>query len=196
MRFKSAFSLAAIFLILSALPGRAPFAQKVVNIEAKGNLKPTVALGCMDLDKVVNTETPADLYPAMSACIHESDYEKAVRLFAVAGVYARFDELRVADKTAHDARTVLIMQAMSKASDEQKNGYQKALHDVAGQPAKLAELCGKIRQLGPPNYFPSYMIQHGLGVFTGGNVHPLVEPFDATAAWQQSLSGYLQCPAV
>ncbi|MBK7001926.1 MAG: hypothetical protein IPH35_18755 [Rhodoferax sp.] len=44
-----------------------------------------------------NTLTPADLYQGVSDCIHQDKYERATSLFALAGIYGRFDAKRVAE---------------------------------------------------------------------------------------------------
>jgi hypothetical protein len=55
-------------------------------------------------------------------------------------------------------------------------------------------MCKEVERIGPPAYFPRYMIQHGMGAFlNNGSGDGLVKDFDAKAAWQESLAGYLHC---
>jgi hypothetical protein len=111
-------------------------------------------------------------------------------------VYGRYDTLRVADKTAHQAVTVLQMQMFSSMSKEKAAAFRKGLQDSLGVPASLAVVCGDIARIGPPGYHPRYMIQHGMGAFQKGEPSDgLVAGFDAPAAWKQSLDSYLHCPA-
>lgn len=166
----------------------------VINHEATGNLAAKFDLACVGAENLENRYTPADLYPAMTKCLSQSDYKKAVFISALAGVYARFDTLRVADKTAHDANAVLRMQATANVSDEQKKTFRKTMQDITGNPADFAQMCRDIAHIGPPSYFPDYMIQHGMAAFdqNGGSV--LVPDFNIADGWQTSLDSYLHCP--
>jgi hypothetical protein len=60
---------------------------------------------------------------------------------------------------------------------------------------KLSAICTRIRQIGPPDYYPRYMVQHGIQAFTGFKTpNGLVPNFDARKAWTESLTSYLHCP--
>lgn len=177
----------------SLMLGHSAWAQRVANYEAKGNLQATIDLNCIATDKMKNTYTPADLYRAVGKCLNQGDMKKSVFLYAIAGAYARFDTQRVADATAHDANTVLTMQTFSTLADEQKTAFKQAMNRVADDPENFGKMCADIRRVGPPAYFPTYMIQHGMGAF-GGDGKGLVPNFDAAAAWKSSLDSYLHCP--
>ena len=50
-------------------------------------------------------------------------------------------------------------------------------------------ICQSLTNLGAPSYKPTYMIQHGMGAFTGQSTKDgLVENFDSVVAWQEALS--------
>jgi len=168
----------------------------VQNFEAPGNLESKYDVGCIKADKVKRKYTPTDLYRAMSKCIDSGNFKEGVFLFAVAGVYGRFDAYRVADKTAHQAVIVARMQAVSPLSKDKLTEFQNSLKTTLGNPTGLAAVCKDIEQIGAPEYYPRYMIQHGMGAFLKdrrGN--ELVEDFNASAAWKKSLDTYLHCPA-
>jgi hypothetical protein len=165
----------------------------VTNYETAGNLKSTHAVGCVAVDKLMNTYTPADLYPAQGKCIAMGDYKNALVINALAGVYTRFDTLRVADESAHDAGQVLMMQVASGIPEERRKAFLQNLRETINDPAALKAVCAQIKKIGRPNYFPDYMIQHGMGAFTGSQ-KGLVANFDAAAAWKSSLDSYLHCP--
>ena len=143
---------------------------------------------------VVSDYTPADLYKAVSICASQNKYLEGAYLFALAGVYGRFDTLRVADKTAHQAVTVLVMQSFGSLSKEKKITFMEKLKKTLDAPDGLAKVCKKIDMLGPPNYYPRYMVQHGLGAFDGNKTgNGLVPDFDPKTAWTRSLITYLHC---
>jgi hypothetical protein len=88
------------------------------------------------------------------------------------------------------------MNLFSGMSKEDRSRLSDAYTATFENPERLASACAQIRTIGAPNYRPTYMIQHGLGAFMGGSgKNGLVEPFDETAGWEESLSGYLHCPA-
>ncbi len=174
--------------------GSSPPRVTVQNFAAQGNLAVTHALTCTTFDKMKTDYTPADIYPAFADCVANARYQDATQLFMLAGAYSAFDTQRVADVSAHDAKTVLVMQSLAAVDPAKKAAWQQALRTyITG--GGLAEGCAAVRRLGPPTYYPAYMIQHGMAAFQTNPPAPLVEPFDAAAAWQSTLTTYLQCPA-
>ena len=54
----------------------------------------------------------------------------------------------------------------------------------------------QIERIGAPDYYPRYMVQHGMQAFLiSDGSDGLVKDFDAPAAWKQALDSYLHCPA-
>lgn len=187
----------------SSAPTQAPSSEQagstgtVTNYEAPGNLESTTDVDCIALSSVKNSMTPADLYPAMAKCIKAGDYERAARLYAIAGTYARFDMMRVADRSAHQAKTVLEMEYRGWMSEEQNKKLADTVTGIATVAPKLSDLCQAMRSVGIPSYHPRYMIQHGMGAFTGQSTPDgLVVNFEPAKAWNEALDGYLHCPPV
>jgi hypothetical protein len=172
------------------------FAGVVVEHNAPGNLQSTISLNCVAFDKLTNKMTPADLYPAVKKCFDEKKYERGVELFILAGCYGEFDRLRVSDKTAWQAKEVMLIQLHDLFTKKQLESFVKALkpyEDKKGQ--QLISLCQDIQKLGPPDYYPTYMIQHGIHAFLpDGDENPLVMSFDANKSWEDTLHKYLHCP--
>lgn len=170
-------------------------AGNVTNFETKGNLAATKPVGCVTLDKLDNTYTPADLYPGMAKCLEMSEYKKAAYLFAIAGVFGRFDVYRVSDRTAHQATRVLLIQTFGTLSMEKKQAFRKVLHGMFNKgSASLKSTCAQIDKIGHPTYYPAYMIQHGMNAFTGNaKQDALVKDFDAKQAWRKALESYMHC---
>ncbi len=180
-----------------SLAGEPTTQPQFKNYEAPGNLESKNDLGCVGAEKLGNRYTPADLYKAVSKCVESSKYKEGVFLFALAGVYGRFDSLRVEDKTAHQAVTVLLMQALGSQDKNKQAAFKEGLNKTLGTPEGLAAACKDIVRIGPPDYFPRYMIQHGMDAFLkSGSGNGLVIGFDERAAWKQSLDTYLHCPGL
>jgi ankyrin repeat protein len=179
-------------------PGNVQIEQhgRVTSVTIPGQLAPTQTLGCVGLEKVKSTSTPPDLYNASRACVDQGDYDDAARLFLLGGAYGRFDAARVADKTAGQGLTILITGFGNGLGEEQKQAFTAATSKF--QTAENRErLCGQFKRLGPPNYFPRYMILHGIKAFTATDptADALDHDFDAAATWQHILTEGLTCTA-
>lgn len=169
----------------------------ILRYETPGNLESKYDIGCVGAEKLENKFAPTDLYKAMLKCIEGGNYKEGVFLYAVAGVYGRFDTFRVADKTAHQAATVALMKTLGPVDKDRQAGFKDSLFKTLGNPEGLAAVCKEIIKLGPPNYHPRYMVQHGMGAFTqSGSGDGLVKDFDRTIAWKKSLDTYLHCPGL
>jgi SepF-like predicted cell division protein (DUF552 family) len=173
-------------------------AQSRIKIyESPGNLESRYDIGCIGAHEVENKYTPTDLYKAVSKCANSGMYEEGTFLFAVAGVYGRFDALRVEDKSAHQAVVVASTETLSRLDKDKQTAFMKSLKATLDNPEGLAAVCKEIVRIGPPNYFPRYMIQHGIGsLLKEGAGDGLSKDFNAKAAWEQSLNDYLHCPGI
>lgn len=169
---------------------------KVVNYETQGNLEVKNKIDCESFAKLNNKLTPADLYNGMSDCFISKNYENATQLFILAGVFGRFDVQRVADPTAHQAISVMQMQVFQNLSDEQRSKFKEAIEKYLSQGSpQLVDTCEKVRQIGAPEYYPRYMIQHGIRAFGAEQANQgLVSDFQPKVAWNKSLDTYLHCP--
>ena len=169
--------------------------NQVTNLTTPGNLQSNYKIGCIKVAAVKNVFSPADLYKGVADCIDKGDVKNGVSLYALAGVYGRFDTMRVADKTAHQALLALQMGAIDPLPEEKKQLLTKEVQLVFHDKVKINEICTAIRALGPPAYKPNYMIQHGMGAFMGSSdKNALVADFDPKVSWDNALSGYLHCP--
>ena len=169
-------------------------AQKTISIEANGNLESPKPLACVDLSQVTNENNPADILNGMRECIKLKDYKNAARLFAIAGVYGKYDTYRVKDKSAHQALLVLQQSIiMNLEESEQKALFESLKKELAQGSDNLNEICQAIRKIGAPKYYPKYMIQHGIQAFTQNEGNGLNEKFDSEASWNLALKEYLHC---
>ena len=169
-------------------------AQKVVSIEAKGNLESPRPCECIEISEVTNENNPADILHGMGKCIALKQFEKAVRLFAIAGVYGKYDTYRVKDKSAHQALLVLQQTIFMDMNESDKNNFISLLKkDLQSGSKELNDICQAIQLVGIPKYYPTYMIQHGMGAFTESGGNGLVEGFNSLDSWNLALKNYLHC---
>jgi len=165
------------------------------NVNVSGSLASKIDIGCIPMDEVTNQLTPPDLYKGVAACIDADEYEYATDLFALAGMYGSFDAERVTDKTAGQARSVLIMRTFTALPEDKKQRFKKTLEGVAKNEAELEATCARISNIGYPDYYPEYMILHGMKAFTGNpHENALVAGFAPEATWKRLMRDYLHCP--
>ncbi|WP_298013464.1 hypothetical protein [uncultured Aquabacterium sp.] len=139
--------------------------------------------------------TPVNLYLGAVECAKQpATFEAATNMFVLAGVYGRYDILRVKDESAHQAVSVMRMAIDGHLS----HAFRQHLRHMAGSELGKLQLCAMVQRAGPPAYFPSYMVQHGLHS-TQAALHgraptsPLHEDLDTQAAWTDAVEGYLHC---
>lgn len=169
-------------------------AQTNVIMNAEGNLESPKPLSCVDLSQVTSENNPADILKGMQKCIEQNDYINAARLFAIAGVYGKYDSFRVKDQTAHQALLVLQQEVFFGISEDQKNSLVSSLKkELKKGSNSLNEICEAIHKIGVPKYHPRYMIQHGLGAFSDNEGDGLNENFDSQKSWNLALNEYLHC---
>ncbi|MDX2112913.1 MAG: hypothetical protein SFW63_04175 [Alphaproteobacteria bacterium] len=170
-----------------------PSGAVVKNYRANDSLAVTHDLDCIPLSSVQSRFTPPDLYNAFAKCIKQGSYEDAMGLFMLAGGYVRFDIQRVADRTAHQARTVLLIKYGSDLAPSEKNGWNAYADEFSSNSTKRERVCETIKKIGAPSYYPMYMIQHGINAFSKDKAEPLVKDFDEKKVWEKVLEENLLC---
>lgn len=153
---------------------------------------------CVRFDQIDNSHTPVELYARVADCAHNNRDADAVGLFVLAGMDSSFDSLRVTDKTAGQARQILIMGLFESMPADVHARFLTAIKDMADQPQRHAALCEQVDKIGPPRYFPAYMVNHGMGAMVSARSKqapptPLEANFDAAATWADLLTSYLNC---
>jgi len=182
-----------LFIVtLLAFATNLAYAQKNITLEADGNLESPKPLLCVDLSEVTNEHNPADILHGMRKCIELKDYKNAASLFAIAGVYGRYDTYRVKDKSAHQALLVLQQNVTLDLNEEDKKYLMEHIKELM-EPSSLNAICQAIRKIGPPNYHPRYMIQHSITAFLENEDNGLNEIFDSEESWKLTLKNYLRC---
>jgi hypothetical protein len=167
----------------------------ITSFETKDNLAASRMLGCISIAEAKNDFTPPDLFQSLIACVQREDYESAGSLYYLARIYAAFDSLRVADNTAGQAGSVLMMQTWDAMPDDRRDRLSQRLDKVMATPDLEQKLCGDLQKVGMPTYRPTYMISHGMGAFLGGAAGgELVKDFDGASEWNKLLGRLKNCP--
>ena len=189
MKKKKLFILALIIFGINYIN-----AQKIISIEAEGNLESPNSLECISLNEVKNNNNPADILNGMTKCVQAKEYQKAAGLFAIARVYGKYDTFRVKDKTAHQA-ILMLQENMFASFDENQIDliFQSIRKELESNSESLDEICLKIKEIGEPTYHPTYMIRHGISAFTDMKGNGLIEDFDGKESFNLALSNYLKC---
>jgi len=169
-------------------------AQEVISIEAKGNLESPKPCGCIELSEVTNENNPADILTGMGKCIELKQFEKAARLFAIAGVYGKYDSYRVKDKSAHQALLMLQQNILLNIDESDKTNLINSIKkELKSGSKELNDICQAIQKVGTPKYYPTYMIQHGIQAFSEQEGNGLIEEFNSSESWNLALKSYLHC---
>lgn len=153
---------------------------------------------CVVFDKITSQFAPPDLYKMVAQRIQNSDYPSALALFVLAGMDTRFDISRVADRTVGDTGTVLMMNAFADMPEAAKNKFNNAIKSVSADNVVRDYVCGWAQQIGPPTYYPRYMIMHGMNAVTAGLTQtPLQQQLvplpDVSGTWKKIGTNYLHC---
>lgn len=165
----------------------------VRNYTASGNLESTHKIGCIPLSDARPEYNPVDLYRGAKVCLDSGQLQDAFSLVSLANAYGRFDMLRVADPTAHQAVAAARMEVFADTPDAVKEQFSALAAKNMNDPAQRAELCRVVGLLGAPTYNPSYMIQHGMMAFMQRSGDGLVKDFDRDKSWSEVLTSYLKC---
>ena len=132
---------------------------------------------CISLPEVQASMTPPVLYDAVRECILAGRLSDAEDVFRLAGLFWRFDVTRVPDETAHGAGQVLIMNTMNSLAPEARQQFGELATKLERDDASTQRIVATARRLGPPIYYPGYMVSHGL------RPSPLKPDFNAQQEW-------------
>jgi hypothetical protein len=155
---------------------------------------------CITFENANNRVTPPELYRLVGECIRSNKYSDAAALFALAGMDIRFDVSRISDNSVGDTGTVLIMEMFQTIPETAKQNFYTAIRTVSAVQPATDYVCNWVRQVGPPTYYPEYMIMHGMNAVTSGlRGTPLPQALlpvsDPSGRWQTIGRSYLHCPS-
>lgn len=193
----------AALLLLPALAGCiGPFVPPL--LLARSLMAATLRSGgCPRLASLDGSQTPEQLYRGVAACMRRSDTDTAVVLFSLAVAYGRYDALRVADPSAHQAGLLLRLVALQRLEEAQRQALSREMTMAQSEAGRRQNLCAAIERIGAPTYRPDYMSHHGaMALRRSFSEHrppafrassELVQGFDGEAAWNQVLDRVLRC---
>ena len=182
-----------VLLLLSLFCVCIPLSAQIKSFRANDALKASAPLKCVEAEEVEVTSTAADVVAGAKDCLKKKRYEEAAALVLVASAFVDYDTRRVVDKTAHAARQAIFADAFAGLSEERMVALFAEIEALALASPRHQAICDHLESLDPPRYFPTYMIAHGMGVFTEDSEPALVEPFDAETAWHTTLEEFTQC---
>jgi hypothetical protein len=187
MRFLAVFTAGLVWA--GAVSGQ------VTSIEMDGNLGVTHETGCIPVARIAPEYSPADLMAGARECVGKGKFELAMRMQVIALMRGAYDTVRVTDKTAHQAVQALMLQMHSAMDERERQEMARVFVPFQDRQSSLfRELCKSAAGMAPPDYYPSYMIQHGMDAVTGRTDAPLKEDFDPQHEWDEVVYGYVNCP--
>jgi hypothetical protein len=206
MKYSRLFSLVSIVSIFTAgcasvstapAPITVPPAETPRSAAAVPAPAPAPKPSCKSLSEIANTVTPPDLYDDMVQCAKQSQYEKGASLFALAGTYTFYDALRVEDASAHRAHGLLLQESLNSLDIARKNALKGEIKKTLGSAEKLTAACAEVSRIGPPAYYPGYMVRYGKnGAAEAKSGAGLIGNVDSKANWETALTKFLHCPGL
>lgn len=187
-------SIIRLIGVVCIVAGCASSGQVENDEQPKGSLQSLHDIGCTDIAHLRNIYTPADLYPAIPDCVKRDDYDSAVFISVLASVYARYDQMRVADQSKHQAETVLRIKYLGSLTPDEQKRFTAVMRARADNPMKLTAMCDQIRIIGPPHYFPTYMVHYPADLSVQMPEQGIVADFNGARAWHDALTSFLRCP--
>lgn len=154
-----------------------------------------VQVACMKSTDVTAKDTPERIYASAAQCMKDGNYPDAAKLIHVSGVFWRFDVRRVPDQSAHDAGQMLLLAHIGSLPETLRAPLASELNAFKPGSKVWSAFCDRMREIGPPTYYPSYMVEHGMGAFTSGG-GAVVPDFDSAKAWEDVLTGAGHCEPV
>ena len=155
------------------------------NLEAKSNPK------CIPMSEVLTSLTPPDLALGILECYKVDEVQNALDMFWVMKVRAFFDAQRVNDESAGAAQGALQNELFAVIGED----FLFEIQDLLDKDKEsfFNRLCSMMKTLGAPNYYPKYMILHGMNAFLGIEGDGLKPNFDADREWGKILRNDLGC---
>lgn len=191
MKQPTLFSLLAVLFLTSCSSIDKDVVSRVSSYQANDNLASSGPLDCVSIKELKPSQSPVDILLGVSSCIEQKQYAWAAELYLTAMSYGFYDTKRVADRTAHQAIRVLMMNMFAAHSTEETNSLRSELEKISSDNRLV---CQRLIELGFPSYGPGYMIQHGMAAFTGeSQADGIVEDFNAAEAWEDALGTVAGC---
>lgn len=159
----------------------------ITEIQFAGSMQPNFDLDCISIAEVGSAFNPPALLHAAKKCITQGRYSNAWELLTTGLGFAYYDVKRLADRSTHGARTVLMMKIFENLTTEERETSQKVSKEIQRNPEKVAAYCTELKRIGPPTYEPKWIILHGIGVYDEPREGHYLKNVDANALWEEVL---------
>lgn len=165
----------------------------IVNTESSGNTESGYELTCVAFEEITNRHTPADLYPAVRQCLRAEQYQQATLIYAVALAFGAFDRQRVRDGSDSPAisRLQSTLWELPRSTRDTWTAYLKSA--LQYRSSELARICAHLRNLGPPDYEPTYMFEHETDTASADSLQLVLEPVVRATIWEDVITSFITC---
>ena len=131
---------------------------------------------CTSANEHTNQTTVPELYEAMNACTMKGNYKEASKHLLLARAYGDFDAMRVQDVTARNAPQNMERMYFNDMSIRKLKRLQGELDKISSSETEKQSFCMHLDRMGPPNYYPRYMLDYGVKPVQGSGLAPNFEP--------------------
>ena len=168
-----------------------PSLAGITQYSIEGNLEPKKNPGCLTMSEAVSSLNPADLTLGILECYKNDDVNKALDMFWVMKIRGFFDAKRVNDISAGAAIGMLQAELFGITGENFLIEMQNLLDQDTAK--FFNRLCTTMKVLGPPDYYPEYMILHGMNAFLGIEGDGLKPDFNIEVEWNKVIKTNLNC---
>jgi hypothetical protein len=147
---------------------------------------------CFSKEEIAEIQKPPELLKNFVNCARNKKLEEAVYSYLTSKVYGYYDTLRVKDETAHQVMPTLLFAAGGAEGihADEVNDFNEFV--ITHGTKENEAYCKFLNSLDEPNYYPVYMIMHGMEYIQVAmegkklSVDPIVEGFDSKKAWEEA----------
>ena len=150
-------------------------------------------ISCLSLDKIMNGYDSLKLSAMSMECVKQKDYQKASRLWLLAGLYYTYDTGRLKEKRGTNLVKLTMVSMLSRITEQDKIKMVTAMRSIRNNPAQLKEICDQVDVVGKPTYVPYYMMMTQTSSLEH-NLSDIYDPsFDLQKGWGLVKKQVLSC---
>ena len=120
---------------------------------------------------------------------------KSAQLFLLARIYGSYDISRVADSTSYQIIGILVKNSFKSMGENAGSIEHEINNELIKKPETFKEFCKIVKNIGKPNYHPTYMINHGMNAMQNGLLlgqgkvkgNGIKEKFNENQSWVKNM---------
>jgi|TARA_B100001964_G_C14134811_1_gene554620 hypothetical protein len=178
--------LSILFILVSSIS-----LAEAVLANSDEELQTNNSPGCLTLLEAETDITPPELAMGLLDCAKSNDVKNAHDLFLIMMVRSIYDSKRVDDLSAGAAVNALKNEVFWQIDSDFFDRMAEFQNSV-DQPY-YDNICVILKNKGAPDYYPRYMVLHGINAITGISGDGLKQNFDEENEWINTVDNRFSC---